>query len=1039
MRIWGFDLGTTSIGFAIIEHDEERRTGSILRLGVRIFPEGRDKDLEPKNKTRRAKRLARRQFRRRRLRRRLLNEALNEVGLLPRFGSEQWRGVMALDPYALRAKALTAPLTPVELGRTIYHQTKRRHFRDRDYGVDDEEHVDKKDPDEQKTKEGREALVHALKTSAETLGQYLAGRERKRGHHATRSVVDEEFDLIWAAQSAHHETLRDPAFRSRIKSIVFSQRPTFWRLSTLRSCPLEPGEPCPRGYWLSQQRRMLEIVNNLGFVGGNARPLTLDEREAILDALAGKESLSFGEARKALRSLWQRNGDEPLKTKFNLETSKGDDKVSKLKGNKVDAEIAAALGERWAEHHQLERLRKELPARIWEADYQRIGNKRVEIRTEPERRKFRAELVQTFCQEFDITDVQATTLAQMTLPTGWDRFSAPAIERMLPSLESGERMGTLLSSTDPKWIRWREETFPRRERPTGEILDKLPSRSDLMPQVRNPTVTRVLNELRKVVNNLLDLYDGRKPDLIRIELARHVGKPKKVREAIENANRNRERDRKMAIKELEENKANPSEENITKWLLWRECSKRCPYTGKCIGFDDLFSRGEFDIEHIWPRSISFDNSWTNKTLCHREENIRKGNRIPYDVYSHDEDKWNELKHRLESIGLPESKIKRFLASEVPEAFSSRQLNDTGWAARATRDFIARLWPDEGPEKPAPVQATNGRITAQLRRRWSLNHLLGDTGEKNRADHRHHAVDALAVACTTPGFVKRLSDYYKAEEEGRKPDLPKPWPTIREDAAHALTGIVVSYRVQRKLSGSLHEERPLGLMKKKAESPDGLVLARRKPLQDISDSEIDYIGDVKIRRLVEEQAPTKQARKALSSVGLRLPDRGNPDGRPVKKIRLHLERQPGAVKEINPPTPMNGSLPGQPYVELGQSLRHIALYRRPDGTIDYTTETRLQALKNVRNHKVPVVSKSVDGNELVCSLCSGDILARKAPDDRVEYLVVRKVNQAGRVFYKPVTQADTPKPEVSFGTASFADGALTKVSVDPIGRVRPARD
>ncbi len=40
MRIWGFDVGTTSIGFAVIDYDSDRKAGRIERLGVRIFPEG---------------------------------------------------------------------------------------------------------------------------------------------------------------------------------------------------------------------------------------------------------------------------------------------------------------------------------------------------------------------------------------------------------------------------------------------------------------------------------------------------------------------------------------------------------------------------------------------------------------------------------------------------------------------------------------------------------------------------------------------------------------------------------------------------------------------------------------------------------------------------------------------------------------------------------------------------------------------------------------------------------------------------------------
>ena len=65
-------------------------------------------------------------------------------------------------------------------------------------------------------------------------------------------------------------------------------------------------------------------------------------------------------------------------------------------------------------------------------------------------------------------------------------------------------------------------------------------------------------------------------------------------------------------------------------MLWMESGKRCPYTGDQIGFDDLFSGNpRFDVEHIWPRSKSLDNSMRNKTLCRKDASINaKGNRIP---------------------------------------------------------------------------------------------------------------------------------------------------------------------------------------------------------------------------------------------------------------------------------------------------------------------------------------------------------------------------------------------------------------------------
>ncbi len=66
--IWGLDLGTTSSGFAVVENDPTENIGEIKKMGLRIFPEGvTEKELEPRNRRRREKRLMRRQLRRRKL------------------------------------------------------------------------------------------------------------------------------------------------------------------------------------------------------------------------------------------------------------------------------------------------------------------------------------------------------------------------------------------------------------------------------------------------------------------------------------------------------------------------------------------------------------------------------------------------------------------------------------------------------------------------------------------------------------------------------------------------------------------------------------------------------------------------------------------------------------------------------------------------------------------------------------------------------------------------------------------------------------
>jgi CRISPR-associated endonuclease Csn1 len=1022
VHIWGFDIGTTSVGFAVIHHDAAKETGRIERLGVRIFPEGVTEDKkEPRNAQRRQKRLMRRQLRRRRLRRRLLNEALANAGLLPKYGTGEWRGLMNSDPYALRAKALGEPLSQFEIGRALYHLSKRRHFLGR---AVPEEPNRKPDKDEEKAREAAKALE--AKLGGKTLGAWLNDQDKKRGHHATRATVTDEFERIIAAQSRHHQILADGGFVARIEHLIFFQRPTFWRLATLGICPLMPAEPlAARGDWNTQQHELLDQVNKLRIAGGNARPLTQAERAAILKAIDGQRSMKWGGVRKALKPIWKQAG-EPLDQKFNLEV--GGEK--ELKGNVVEAALGKIFGSSWQDHPARDVLRRTIFARLYDCDYVKIGNARVEIRRPKDADARRKELAQRLRQELGLTSEQADALATLELPGSWRRLSAKAIEIMRPKLEEGVGVGQLLMS--PEYEEWRRQNFPDRAAPTGEIVERLPAHVKSMPEVRNPTVTRCLNELRKVVNNLLARY-GR-PDLIRIELAREVRISASKRSKINEDNRNREKLRDKAAKDLAtKGIATPSDPDIEKWMLWKETNERCPYTGDHISFDDLFRNGKFDFEHIWPRKRSLDNRMANKTLCRKDINIKKGNRTPWEMFGSDEENWQGIVKRLPDLGLAESKIKRFTHKNVAQAlddeWAERQLRDTSYAAREARDFVARLWPDDG--RPKPVETINGRVTADLRKRWGLNYLLGDDGAKNRADHRHHAVDALVAACTTRGFVKRLSDYYASESRVRDPYLPKPWPTIREDAETALHEIVVSYRVDRKLSGSLHEEQPLGLTSLKTEKDGSSWYTRRKPLHGLSDSEVEDIRDSTIRDAVLQHAPSEKERKKLEHAPLLLPDRKNPNGRSVKKVRLLYKCKPNAVLPLRP----------QPksFAELGQVLHHIAFYRNSSGHLSFATRTRLEAYNLQRATGSPVAKALDDGSKLILSLCKQDTLERTSADGRKEYLVVRKCNQAGRVFYKPAISAIEPKPEVSFGPTAFSDGSIRKVAVDPIGRVRPAND
>jgi CRISPR-associated endonuclease Csn1 len=150
---------------------------------------------------------------------------------------------------------------------------------------------------------------------------------------------------------------------------------------------------------------MLEKLNNLALLDGNARPLDQKERAAILEKLQFQASMSWQGVRGALRPIFKARG-EPGREKsirFNLEEG-GD---PKLLGNVVEAKLAAIFASGWPNHPYRQAIRDAVHERLWAADYRQIGEHRVVILFETERKRRRAEAAQSFIADFGITEDQA--------------------------------------------------------------------------------------------------------------------------------------------------------------------------------------------------------------------------------------------------------------------------------------------------------------------------------------------------------------------------------------------------------------------------------------------------------------------------------------------------------------------------------------------------------------------------------------------------------------------------------------------------------
>lgn len=835
--ILGLDLGVASIGWARIACDtaDRFRPMALLSAGSHLFESGTDGGkggLEgiakgqdtPRNVQRRMARLMRRQIWRRARRKRVLLRVLVRNDLLPTPASlgvadaeslkrpldidrymkaldagiaMRWRALRLASQspatahadeqrlcYLLREAAASGPVSRHEFGRALYHLAQRRGFQSNRRAE-----AAKEDEDVGKVKQAIGDLADSIESFAKaggtpTLGAYLASldpdQQRLRGRWTARSMYRAEFDRMWQTQSGAMG-LTDDA-RDEVVRAIFWQRPLKDQSHLVGRCSLVPGERrCPIASRRYQRFRLLQAVNHLTITPptGATRALTREERDDLINALAREGDLTFAKVRSL---LGLKRG-----TSFNLE--RGDEK--KIVGHRTDAKLRAVLGDRLDSYSdaEMERMVEDLRSfRLPEA------------------------LIRRGVKRWGLSPEQAVAFAAIGLEEGYAPLSLKALNLLVPRMEEGLPYAVA-----------RKDEFPDSFR-SSEPVDELPPVLNAMEDLRNPSVLRALTETRKLVNQMVRRFG--KPAVIRIELAREIKNPRKVRERISRTNRDRERERSTVAARIQKEAgiANPKRDDIEKALLAEECGWVCPYTGKQIGWDSLFgSHAQFDVEHIWPRSRSLDDSFGNKTLCYHEENrSRKRGHTPREAYGGDAERFAEIIGRMRlwktDPFTKAKKIARFEAESIPDGFTNRDLTDTRFIARAAADYLGLLYggrvaaAETGiPDDPGTmrVQVCTGGLTAWLRSGWGINELLGETGEKNRADHRHHAVDAIVVALSDTRAVQSLARAAtEADRLGKRrafTAIDAPWDEFRDHAAEVIGSVIVSHRQSRKVSGPLHDQ------------------------------------------------------------------------------------------------------------------------------------------------------------------------------------------------------------------------------------------
>ena len=336
--------------------------------------------------------------------------------------------------------------------------------------------------------------------------------------------------------------------------------------------------------------------------------------------------------------------------------------------------------------------------------------------------------------------------------------------------------------------------------------------------------------------------------------------------------------------------AQPSKNDIIRYKCWLEQKYRSPYTGETIPLGKLFTSA-YEIEHVIPQSRYFDDSFSNKVICEAEVNKLKDSDLGFEfIKNHHgekvqisqgkivtiftEDKYIEFVN--EHYASNRAKKKKLLMDEIPDDFIERQLNDSRYISKLIKGLLSNIVREKDANGETEQEAVsknliscNGAITDRLKKYWGMNDVWNSiilprfrrlnelTGKdcfttisaegheipsmpfelqkgfnKKRIDHRHHAMDAIVIACTTrshvqylnnesaksenkklqAGLAKQLCSFKEVEfckrvkdkngvwttsSEKVKKTVPatliKPWETFTSDAKQALENIIVSFK------------------------------------------------------------------------------------------------------------------------------------------------------------------------------------------------------------------------------------------------------
>lgn len=879
-KILGLDLGVGSIGWCLIEKMDDG-TSTIKKLGSRIVPlSSKESDsfkqgsAISKNQERTKKRTARKTYDRYQLRRKELTEKLKELNCYP---NEELFLLNPLELWSIRAKAACEKVTLQELGRVLLHINQKRGYK----------HSRQNSDDSKETVFVSEvnSRFDLLKQKRQTVGQYFAEKmkestvsnEKNDKKHYTfrikdqvlpRKAYEDEFFKIMDTQRSFYPELLSKTLVDELHGAIFYQRPLRSCKHLVSICEIEKQnivtpdgreitigpKVAPKSSPIAQICKIWESVNNLKisnrkndilyispekkaqlveYMQTNAT-LKVDKLYEILE-IEKKDGWWAGKAvgkglqgnntriklQDALASLPEEKQKELLS--FNITIEEIVDKETGEVVNVIEKNIV-----------------KEPLYKLWHLVYSIKDSEEL-----------KAALI-----KFGIKDETALeNLCKIDfVKDGYANKSVKAIRRTLPYLIQG-----YVYSQACALAGFRHSDYLTKEENISRTL------KNFIPQIkknelRQPIVEKVLNQMINIVNSLMNI-EGGNFDEIRIELARELKQSREERnEAWSLINKNEKRNKEIADIISKEYNLVPTRNRIMKYKMWEETGHVCIYCGQTVPLKEFLDGVDYEKEHIIPKSLLFDNSFSNQACACRKCNQEKNNRTAYDFIQETRSPI-ELDNYVDRINnmfakkqIGKTKRDHLLASykgyqsrksmgketdadkQLWESFIERQLRQSQYIARKAVELLQSVCHN--------VTTTSGSVTDFVRHAWGYDDVLHDLNFNRfrdagkteivtiisngvetkkerikdwtkRIDNRHHAIDALTIALTTPSIIQRLNRLNaerelmeeEVKESGfifneRKSRLEK-WLTIQkhpsvEEVKQKVSGILISIKSGRKV-------------------------------------------------------------------------------------------------------------------------------------------------------------------------------------------------------------------------------------------------